>query len=85
MANIGFLMMTRLYESSNMRESPQVMLSPIDMSNEWTWIHRHHMFLLTFNDKLFLAPMNNPKRVMDVGTGLGLWASYGLRFGFEIA
>lgn len=85
MANIGFPMMTRLYDSSNMRESTQVMLSPIDIANELTRIDSHHMFLLTFNDKLFLAPIKNPKRVMDVGTGLGLWASYGLQFGFEIA
>lgn len=37
------------------------------------------MFLLTLNNKLYLAPIKNPKRVMDVGTGLGIWASYELQ------
>ncbi|KAH8729919.1 S-adenosyl-L-methionine-dependent methyltransferase [Ilyonectria robusta] len=39
---------------------------------------QHHLFLLSFNDKLGLAPPNNshihPKRVLDLGTGTGLWA-----------
>ncbi|KAI8300274.1 Secondary metabolism regulator LAE1 [Colletotrichum sp. SAR11_59] len=38
----------------------------------------HTMFLLTFNDKLGNAPPNNPGakvgRVLDVGTGTGIWA-----------
>ena len=51
----------------------------LDDSNESTWNRRHHMFLLTLNNKLFLAPIKNPKRVMDVGTGLGIWASYELQ------
>lgn len=37
-------------------------------------IRRHHLFLLTFNDKLFLAPIENPLNVLDVGTGTGIWA-----------
>ena len=60
-------------------------LSSVDDSDELIGNRRHHMFLLTLNDKLFLAPINSPKKIMDVGTGLGLWASYGLRLGFEIA
>lgn len=35
---------------------------------------RHHLLLLTLNDKLFLAPLKDPKRVIDIGTGAGLWA-----------
>ncbi|KAF2875947.1 S-adenosyl-L-methionine-dependent methyltransferase [Massariosphaeria phaeospora] len=34
----------------------------------------HHLWLLTFNDKLFLAPIENPETILDVGTGTGLWA-----------
>jgi ubiquinone/menaquinone biosynthesis C-methylase UbiE len=34
----------------------------------------HHLWLLTLNDKLFLAPLENPQRILDVGTGTGLWA-----------
>ena len=37
---------------------------------------RHHLFLLTLNDRLFLAPLEEPRRVLDVGTGNGIWAQY---------
>lgn len=32
--------------------------------------------LLTLDDKLFLAPIQNPKRALDIGTGAGTWAVY---------
>ncbi|KAK7583027.1 hypothetical protein V3481_012321 [Fusarium oxysporum f. sp. vasinfectum] len=39
---------------------------------------QHHLFLLTFDKKLGLAPPNLPgsnvERVLDVGTGTGIWA-----------
>ncbi|KAF5020304.1 hypothetical protein F66182_7680 [Fusarium sp. NRRL 66182] len=39
---------------------------------------QHHLFLFTFDNKLGLAPPNKPdanvKRVLDVGTGTGIWA-----------
>ncbi|KAF4336903.1 hypothetical protein FBEOM_9226 [Fusarium beomiforme] len=39
---------------------------------------QHHLFLLTFDNRLGLAPPNLPgsmvKRVLDVGTGTGIWA-----------
>ncbi|KAI8658029.1 hypothetical protein NCS57_01183400 [Fusarium keratoplasticum] len=39
---------------------------------------QHHMFLLTFDNKLGLSPPNlpdyKPSRVLDLGTGTGLWA-----------
>ena len=41
------------------------------------------MFILTFNNNLFLAPIRNPKRIIDVGTGIGIWAAYELHLGFE--
>ncbi|KAF2708183.1 S-adenosyl-L-methionine-dependent methyltransferase [Pleomassaria siparia CBS 279.74] len=34
----------------------------------------HHLWLLTFDDKLFLAPIDNPETILDIGTGTGLWA-----------
>ncbi|KAK8166561.1 S-adenosyl-L-methionine-dependent methyltransferase [Phyllosticta citrichinensis] len=34
----------------------------------------NHLWLLTLNDALFLAPLADPQRVLDVGTGTGLWA-----------
>lgn len=33
----------------------------------------HHLYLLTLNNKLFLAPIgDNPQKVLDVGTGTGI-------------
>ncbi|KAF2186779.1 S-adenosyl-L-methionine-dependent methyltransferase [Zopfia rhizophila CBS 207.26] len=34
----------------------------------------HHLWLLTLNDQLFLAPIQDPQLILDVGTGTGLWA-----------
>ncbi|KAF2817315.1 S-adenosyl-L-methionine-dependent methyltransferase [Mytilinidion resinicola] len=34
----------------------------------------HHVRNLTLGGKLFLAPIKNPQRVIDVGTGTGIWA-----------
>ncbi|KAF2755244.1 UMTA methyltransferase family protein [Pseudovirgaria hyperparasitica] len=35
---------------------------------------QHHLWLLTLDDKLYTAPLQDPQRVLDVGTGTGLWA-----------
>jgi methylase of polypeptide subunit release factors len=39
---------------------------------------QHNLFLLTFDNKLGLSPPNLPEfktgRVLDVGTGTGIWA-----------
>ncbi|RDW64606.1 S-adenosyl-L-methionine-dependent methyltransferase-9 [Coleophoma cylindrospora] len=38
---------------------------------------QHHLFSLTFNGKLFTAPIGKDKslhRVLDIGTGTGIWA-----------
>ncbi len=32
------------------------------------------MLYLAHNDKLYLAPLQNPQKVLDVGTGTGIWA-----------
>jgi 16S rRNA G527 N7-methylase RsmG len=37
-------------------------------------LQRHHLWLLTLHDQLFLAPLKDPKRILDIGTGTGLWA-----------
>lgn len=34
----------------------------------------HHMYLLTLDQKLHLAPLNNPQTILDCGTGTGIWA-----------
>ncbi|KAF7865759.1 hypothetical protein EAF04_005924 [Stromatinia cepivora] len=34
----------------------------------------HHMYLMTLDGKLHLAPLKNPQIILDVGTGTGIWA-----------
>lgn len=34
----------------------------------------HHMYLLTLDHKLHLAPIKQPQTILDVGTGTGIWA-----------
>ncbi|KAH8883770.1 S-adenosyl-L-methionine-dependent methyltransferase [Thozetella sp. PMI_491] len=35
----------------------------------------HHMFSLVLDGKLFIAPIgDNPRKVLDIGTGTGIWA-----------
>lgn len=29
---------------------------------------------LALNDRLFLAPLKNPQKVLDLATGTGIWA-----------
>jgi hypothetical protein len=35
---------------------------------------QHHLWLLMLKNKLYLAPISNPQRVLDIGTGTGIWA-----------
>ncbi|CCF46425.1 methyltransferase [Colletotrichum higginsianum] len=38
---------------------------------------QHNLFLLTMGNKLFLSPLDHekpPQRVLDIGTGTGIWA-----------
>ncbi|KAL4951163.1 S-adenosyl-L-methionine-dependent methyltransferase [Aspergillus filifer] len=34
----------------------------------------HHIFLLLIDGELHLAPLKNPQRILDLGTGTGIWA-----------
>ncbi|KAL1848309.1 hypothetical protein VTK73DRAFT_10164 [Phialemonium thermophilum] len=34
----------------------------------------HHCYTLCLGDRLYLAPIKDPKRALDIGTGTGLWA-----------
>ncbi|KAK3314452.1 S-adenosyl-L-methionine-dependent methyltransferase [Apodospora peruviana] len=44
-----------------------------DTQNEQLDIN-HHLLSLTLGNKLYLAPLSNPKKVLDIGTGTGIWA-----------
>lgn len=32
------------------------------------------MMTIAFDNKLYLAPLDNPQKVLDLGTGTGIWA-----------
>ena len=34
----------------------------------------HHIFGLFLDGKLYEAPLDKPQRVLDLGTGTGIWA-----------
>jgi methylase of polypeptide subunit release factors len=33
----------------------------------------NHLFLLILDNKLHLAPLQSPQRILDLGTGTGIW------------
>lgn len=46
---------------------------------------QHHLFLLTLDGKLGLAPVSQPNYVLDIGTGTGIWAiEYGEKAVYSI-
>jgi len=34
----------------------------------------HHVFRLVLGGQLYRAPIQNPQRILDIGTGTGIWA-----------
>jgi hypothetical protein len=34
---------------------------------------QHHMFKLVMGGKLYHVPLENPKQILDIGTGSGIW------------
>jgi methylase of polypeptide subunit release factors len=34
----------------------------------------HEIMLLLLEGKLHLAPLSNPQKILDIGTGTGIWA-----------
>jgi hypothetical protein len=34
---------------------------------------QHHMFKLVMEGKLYHVPLKNPKQILDIGTGSGIW------------
>jgi len=34
----------------------------------------HALFLRRLDDKLFMSPIQQPRQILDIGTGIGLWA-----------
>ncbi|KAL8969304.1 MAG: hypothetical protein Q9183_002062 [Haloplaca sp. 2 TL-2023] len=48
-------------------------LLPNDENEQNRMDLQYHAMRLAFEDKPFFAPVNNPKRVLDAGTGTGIW------------
>lgn len=34
---------------------------------------QHHMFKMAMDGKLFQVPLQDPKHILDIGTGSGIW------------
>ena len=49
-------------------------LLPNDESENDRLDMTHELCLLMLQRKLYLAPIKNPQRVIDLGTGTGIWA-----------
>ncbi|KAB5542408.1 S-adenosyl-L-methionine-dependent methyltransferase [Coniochaeta sp. 2T2.1] len=47
---------------------------PNDESEQERLDLQHHLFLLTFNNQLYLSPAGQLHNVLDIGTGTGIWA-----------
>ncbi|KAI5811885.1 S-adenosyl-L-methionine-dependent methyltransferase [Pyronema omphalodes] len=53
---------------------PDKYLLPTDAKEQDRLDLNHEIIRLTWDDKLHEAPLNNPHRVLDIGTGTGIWA-----------
>ena len=51
---------------SNCESPSQIELDRLDL--------QHHVIKLLLNGEIHLAPLDNPRRILDIGTGTGLWA-----------
>jgi len=48
---------------------------PSDRKSAQTELVAHALFLRAFDDKPYIAPIEAPRNIIDLGTGTGLWAS----------
>ncbi|KAJ9302775.1 hypothetical protein DTO271G3_149 [Paecilomyces variotii] len=66
------------YEYSNGRRYHAYNRGSYLLPNDEKEQHRldllHHVMLLALGGRLFLSPVHNPQRILDVGTGTGIWA-----------
>jgi len=57
---------------------------PNDLKSGTNELIAHHLFLRILDDQLYLAPIESPQRIVDLGTGTGKWAE-GMADRFESA
>lgn len=62
----------RRYHSDRFRKAEYFM--PNDDSEQDRLDLYHHQFLQFLGGKLHAVPLDKPQRVLDVGTGTGIWA-----------
>ncbi|CAG7931423.1 unnamed protein product [Penicillium olsonii] len=55
----------RYHEGAYLYPNDEQELDRLDM--------QHHMFKLVMDDRLFHVPLITPKRILDIGTGSGIW------------
>ncbi|KAI5811886.1 S-adenosyl-L-methionine-dependent methyltransferase [Pyronema omphalodes] len=53
---------------------PDKYLLPTDEKEQDRLDLNHEMMRLVWDDKLHLSPLNEPHRILDIGTGTGIWA-----------
>ncbi|KAK4695491.1 hypothetical protein P7C71_g2270, partial [Lecanoromycetidae sp. Uapishka_2] len=49
-------------------------IMPNDESEQDRLDLSHQMFKITMRDKIYWAPIDKPARILDIGTGTGIWA-----------
>lgn len=49
-------------------------LLPNDENEQARMDLAHHIYLMLTGGRLYLSPLSQPKRVLDLGTGTGIWA-----------
>ncbi|RDW58231.1 S-adenosyl-L-methionine-dependent methyltransferase-10 [Coleophoma cylindrospora] len=59
---------------SHQEEAEDSSVDPNDDAEQDRLDLHHHVFQLSSGGKLFRAPLKDPKRVLDIGTGTGIWA-----------
>lgn len=68
MARTGYV------DSNTNREEVLTVQGPNDETANEQQDVAHHMYYLTLDGKLHLAPLKSPQEILDVGTGTGIWA-----------
>ncbi|KAI5809234.1 S-adenosyl-L-methionine-dependent methyltransferase [Pyronema omphalodes] len=53
---------------------PDKYLMPTDETEQDRLDLHHEMMRMVWGDKLHEAPLENPQRILDIGTGTGIWA-----------
>lgn len=70
----GLFKITRENKIGNSLIRPEI-LGPTTNENLFRLDIMHHIYLLLLDSKLHAAPIgDNPQRVLDIGTGTGIWA-----------